>query len=89
MAVLDAGRIIADGTATQLKALVGTAYVEVLHRDGRTERVATDGSIADVRRALAGLDDAAVADWSVRHPTLDDAFLHLTGQPTVVTGDPR
>jgi ABC-2 type transport system ATP-binding protein len=89
VAVLDAGHVIADGTADQLKALVGSAYVEVLRRDGHVDRVPTNGSMADVRRILAGLDDTAVAEWSVRTPTLDDAFLHLTGHAAAVTsGDP-
>jgi ABC-2 type transport system ATP-binding protein len=89
VAVLDAGHVIADGTADELKALVGSAYVEVLRRDGHVDRVPTDGSMADVRRILAGLDDTAVAEWSVRTPTLDDAFLHLTGHGAVAvtTGD--
>jgi ABC-2 type transport system ATP-binding protein len=85
VAVLDAGHVIADGTADELKALVGSAYVEVLRRDGHVDRVPTDGSMADVRRILAGLDDTAVAEWSVRTPTLDDAFLHLTGHAVVAT----
>ena len=83
VAVLDAGHVIADGTADELKALVGSAYVEVLRRDGHVDRVPTDGSMADVRRILAGLDESAVAEWSVRTPTLDDAFLHLTGHSAV------
>lgn len=90
VAVLDAGRVIADGTAAELKALVGTAYVQVLRRDGSLDRVATDGTIGDVRRILAGIDESGVAEWSVRTPTLDDAFLHLTGhRAAVTTGDRR
>lgn len=81
VAVIDRGAVVADGTAAQLKAAVGRAHVELALADGGTERLATDGSVADVRRILGdverrGLD---VVHWQVRTPTLDDAFLALTG----------
>lgn len=81
VAVIDRGVVVADGTAAELKAAVGSAHVELALADGRTERLATDGTVGDVRRVLGeverrGLD---VVHWQVRTPTLDDAFLALTG----------
>jgi ABC-2 type transport system ATP-binding protein len=89
IAVLDGGRVVADGTAAQLKdafedvagRLGGRA---VQHdRDRRTVGVATDGSAAHVRALLDEVDPArlAVDRFAVHSATLDDAFLALTGHP--------
>jgi daunorubicin resistance ABC transporter ATP-binding subunit len=81
VAVLDRGRVIADGTAAELKRQVGAAHVELQLADGRTERIATDASVPDVRRILADVERRAlpVETWRVAVPTLDDVFLTLTG----------
>ncbi|WP_199422545.1 ATP-binding cassette domain-containing protein [Actinotalea solisilvae] len=83
VAVLDHGRVIAEGTAAALKRQVGEAHVELTLADGGRERVRTDGSVADVRRILADVEERllAVEHWEVRAPTLDDVFLTLTGAP--------
>lgn len=82
--VIDHGRVIAEGTAAQLKRTVGSAHVELVLRDGTVQRVGTDGSVADVHRILGDVAARAVdvAAWQVREPTLDDVFLSLTGAPT-------
>ena len=84
IAVIDHGRMIADGTAAELKASVGSAHVSLALRDGTRERIATDGSVPDVRRILSDVERRGVAvdTWEVRSPTLDDVFLTLTGRPT-------
>ncbi|MBO3085302.1 ATP-binding cassette domain-containing protein [Cellulomonas fengjieae] len=84
VAVIDHGRVIANGTAPELKRAVGSAHVELRLRDGREERVVTDGSVADVRRILGDIERRGVdvEHWEVRSPTLDDVFLTLTGRPT-------
>lgn len=86
VAVLDAGRIVAAGTAAELKSAVGGATIEVRDAHGElVDEVPTDGTVADVRRALDALDatEGAVA---LRRPTLDDVFLRLTaGAPTKET----
>ncbi len=84
VAVLDHGRVIAQGTAAELKRGVGAAHVELQLADGRTERVATDASVPDVRRILADVElrRLPVESWRVAVPTLDDVFLTLTGRPT-------
>ncbi|WP_347345388.1 ATP-binding cassette domain-containing protein [Microbacterium sp.] len=80
IAVLDDGRIVAVGTAAELKAHVGVDTLELHDDHGELLRaVPTDGTVGGVRRALDGLD-AAGADGivSLRRPTLDDVFLALT-----------
>jgi ABC-2 type transport system ATP-binding protein len=83
VAVLDRGRVIAEGPAAELKRRVGSAHVELTLADGTTERIETDASVADVRRILAGVEARAlpVDHWRVAVPTLDDVFLTLTGAP--------
>ncbi|MFS0702413.1 ATP-binding cassette domain-containing protein [Cellulomonas sp. 179-A 4D5 NHS] len=83
VAVLDRGRVIAEGPAAELKRRVGSAHVELTLADGTTERIETDASVADVRRILAGVEDRGlpVDHWRVAVPTLDDVFLTLTGAP--------
>lgn len=80
IAVLHDGRIGALGTPAELKARIGGDTVE-LHDDrgDLVREIATDGSIADLRRALDLLDaegrDGVV---TLRRPTLDDVFLAVT-----------
>jgi ABC-2 type transport system ATP-binding protein len=78
IAVLDRGRIVARGTAEELKARVGGAVMRLRFPDGRTEELATDGTAADVRRALERLDPGPSPEVSIHRPTLDDVFLSLT-----------
>ncbi len=91
IAVLDRGCVVAEGTAAELKRRVGSAHVELELADGRVERLATDGSVPDARRILAGVeaDGLPVAHWRLVTPTLDDVFLTLTGAhvPTGATAD--
>jgi len=92
VAVIDHGRIIAQGTAGELKAAVGSAHVELVLRDGTVERLATDGSVADVRRLLGDVEQRRldVAGWQVCTPTLDDVFLTLTtSRPALAGATPR
>ncbi|GMU40197.1 MAG: daunorubicin resistance protein DrrA family ABC transporter ATP-binding protein [Chloroflexota bacterium] len=114
--VIDHGRVIADGTADELKARTGgrvlsvqvdapealAAAEAVLAGFGTTPRVdaernevsvaAADGAstLAAVVRALdsAGV---AIADLSLRQPSLDDVFLALTGhaaEESTTAGEP-
>ncbi|MDR6867214.1 ABC-2 type transport system ATP-binding protein [Microbacterium resistens] len=85
IAVLDRGRVVALGTAAELKSRVGDESVEVVDGDGAVVRsVPTDGSVAGVRAALDAVS-AGGADGLVRlrQPTLDDVFLSLTSDNTV------
>ena len=80
IAVLDGGRVVATGTAAQLKARVGGDTVELHDEHGELLReVPTDGTVSDLRRALDVLDESgAEGVVTLRRPSLDDVFLALT-----------
>lgn len=84
IAVLNSGRIVALGTATELKARVGDESVEVRDADGTLRgHISTDGSVKAVRAALAELEAAGLEGTVVlRRPTLDDVFFALTDAPS-------
>lgn len=83
IAVLDHGAIVAEGTAAELKARVGGEVVAVHNEAGDVVReIPIDGTVAGLRAALATIDDRAGV--SLRSPSLDDAFLALTGRPTTI-----
>lgn len=103
--VIDHGKVIAEGTADQLKAAVGGERLEItvadgarlleavqvmvrigsgeatLDQHGRRITVPVTGGTQSLLAAVRGLDDASieVQDIGIRRPTLDDAFLSLTG----------
>jgi ABC-2 type transport system ATP-binding protein len=103
IAVIDHGRVIAEGTSDDLKEKVGGERLEVRVEDESDPQAAVsalsemaddapqvDGTTISVpmpqRRgviaeAVRRLDHAGVeiADVAVRRPTLDDAFISLTG----------
>ena len=77
--VLDGGRVVADGTPDALRRTVGGEVVQVHDAAGAvTQVVSTDGSAADVARVLGAL--APTARVTVRRPSMDEVFLHLTGE---------
>lgn len=80
IAVLHEGRIAALGTADELKARIGGDTVELHDAQGDLVReIATDGTVADLRRALDRLDEEGLDGVvSLRRPTLDDVFLAVT-----------
>jgi ABC-2 type transport system ATP-binding protein len=80
IAVLDGGRIVAVGTAAELKARVGGDTVELHDRRGDLlSEVPTDGTVTGLRRALDVLDESgAEGVVTLRRPSLDDVFLTLT-----------
>ncbi len=117
--VLNRGRIIASGTAAQLKARVGGRVAEIRLDDpaaapaaaralarrlslppeqirteagaGRLTVAAHDGmdSLATLLTAAAALaaDGITVGDLGLRQPSLDEAFLELTGVAASQPGD--
>ncbi len=84
IAVLDGGRIVATGTAAQLKARVGGDTVELHDEHGDLVReVPTDGTVSGLRAALDVLDESgAECVVTLRRPSLDDVFLTLTSPGT-------
>jgi ABC-2 type transport system ATP-binding protein len=102
IAVIDHGRVIAEGTSDELKARVGGERVEVRLRDhGEAGRAlealagarSDDGLVvvpgAAVAEAVRRLDEAGVDidDVAIRRPTLDDVFMELTGHAAEEDGD--
>ncbi len=105
ISVIDAGRVVAEGTSDELKALIGGDRIEVVVHDAAqlaaaAAVVARIGTAepeldADTRRVSAPVADRMAAltdtvrelqaagvvaeDIGLRRPTLDEAFLHLTG----------
>ena len=103
--VVDHGKVIARGTADQLKEQVGGERLEVtvtdpahlrpvadllgqigsgapdLDEPSRRVTVPVTGGTQSLLEAVRRFDDAAiiVEDIGIRRPTLDDAFLSLTG----------
>jgi len=81
IAVIDGGRVVATGTAEQLKAQVGGEVIEL--RDAKDEliqTIPTSGKLQDVRQALneLALRASHEARVSIRKPSMDDVFLALT-----------
>ncbi|WP_028610715.1 daunorubicin resistance protein DrrA family ABC transporter ATP-binding protein [Paenibacillus harenae] len=81
IAVIANGRIVASGTAQELKSRVGGEMIEL--RDANEEVItvrSTDGSIQDIRRTLNELAGKIPPETkiSLRKPTMDDVFIALT-----------
>jgi ABC-2 type transport system ATP-binding protein len=114
IAIIDQGRIVAEGTSTQLKSRVGSGSLRLRLLDGGQRPLAQEvlaralggtveldadplalstllGPRADSRdatrlvgQAMIKLADAGVrvADFSLGQPSLDEAFITLTGRTT-------
>lgn len=104
--ILDAGRVIATGTAEDLKRRMGFSYCQVtpLHpedlsrvaavlgeydgaevdADANTVSIPAPHGAATLSEVLRHLEELGVEliDISLRKPSLDEVFLHLTG-PTL------
>ncbi|MEU9107650.1 ATP-binding cassette domain-containing protein [Streptomyces xanthophaeus] len=101
IALMDGGRVAREGTADELKALVGADRIVVVLRDAArlaeaaallpdpavdegalTLSFPVEDRMAGLAQTLRALEGARIeaVDLSVRRPTLDEAFLHLTGR---------
>jgi ABC-2 type transport system ATP-binding protein len=81
--VLDHGRIVGEGTPSELKARVGTEVLVVTDRDGTPRpEIPIDGTVGGLRRVLDEIDGDQLATASLRSPSLDDVFFALTGTPS-------
>jgi daunorubicin resistance ABC transporter ATP-binding subunit len=87
IAVLDGGRIAAEGTSSELKSQVGGAVVELRGADDAVlAELPTDGSVHGLRAAVDELDQLPAsaiegARVAIRRPSLDDVFLAVTARP--------
>ncbi|MFJ4567478.1 ATP-binding cassette domain-containing protein [Streptomyces caelestis] len=109
ISVVDAGRVIAEGTADELKAETGGDRIDLVLRDAGqlgaaaavlplagvtvdTDRRLLSAPVTDRMEALSGvvraLQEAGIEaeDVALRRPTLDEVFLHLTGDDRRVKG---
>lgn len=102
--LIDHGRVIASGTAEELKRRVGASYCEVtpanpahlprvaealagldgvdLDADTTSVSVLARDGVATLGEVIRRIDAIGIelADISLRKPSLDEAFLHLTRQ---------
>lgn len=115
IAVIDHGRVIAQGTPAELKRQTGGQRLEIIpsdpadaekvravldpltvegsaahQRDGRVIVPVSGESVELLWQATTALREAglAVEDLALRQPTLDDAFLSLTGRAAVPAAEP-
>ncbi|MEU6683772.1 ATP-binding cassette domain-containing protein [Streptomyces sp. NPDC046832] len=102
ISVVDAGRVVAEGTADELKAATGGDRIDVVLRNAGelgaavallpltgvsvdADRRLLSAPVTDRMEALSGvvraLREAGIEaeDVALRRPTLDEVFLHLTG----------
>lgn len=85
IAVINRGRVVASGTADELKARVSGEVIEL--RNGNDEllrTIPTSGGIEDVRHKLNEIAHSFASDTriSIRKPSMDDVFLALTAKET-------
>ena len=106
IAVIAAGRVIAEGTPDELKSLAAGDRIDVILRaagdlvpaarllqarlrtdvrldqDSRELSVPVTDRLAALAEIIRSLQEEGITaeDIAVRRPTLDEAFLHLTGQ---------
>jgi len=69
----------------QLQAVLGEQFELSLLTEQKTISIAAPHDIADLTRVSAAVSDSAIAvdEVALRRPTLDDAFIALTGKPAV------
>jgi ABC-2 type transport system ATP-binding protein len=89
LAVIDHGRLIAEGTSGDLKASVGANALHVRLADP-SQRITANGlvarvlrDVAEASRVIASLSTGGVKirEFSLSSPSLDDVFFALTGRP--------
>lgn len=86
--VINGGRLVAEGTPTELKARIGGEVIELTNeREQWSRTLATTGSAQDIGRILNGLAASLPPDTQVtiRRPSMDDVFIALTHQPSEVS----
>ncbi|MCC7177487.1 MAG: ABC transporter ATP-binding protein [Acidobacteria bacterium] len=77
IAIVDRGRLLALGTLDELLAAHGGPAMLVVTTTDGERRVQTTDPLAELSRLAA---TTTVRDFHVERPTLEQVFLHLTGQ---------
>ncbi|HEX4435320.1 MAG TPA: ATP-binding cassette domain-containing protein [Solirubrobacteraceae bacterium] len=84
--------VAADSAALdELVALLDGEFQTTVAREQRTVSVPAPNEAADLARVAGVVRDSRIAvdELALRRPTLDDAFLALTGKPASATDDDR
>lgn len=99
IAVINHGRVVAEGTAAELKGEVGGDVIEIRDATGSLiDEVATDGTIQQLQAVIerTSIETSDAVHIGIRKPTMDDVFLALTTHPsatdttdTTVATDPE
>ena len=74
---VDAGRLLALGTVTELLQRHGGPPTLVVKANGEERRVQTEDPLAELNRAAA---TATIDSFQMERPTLEQVFLTLTGR---------
>jgi ABC-2 type transport system ATP-binding protein len=77
IAIVDAGRLLALGTLTQLLAEHGGPPTLVVQTGGEVRRLQTADPLGELNRIAA---TAAIDEFQMERPTLEQVFLRLTGR---------
>jgi len=79
--VIDHGKVIAEGTADELKSKVGVDTLTVMTTDKRTKSMPIKNGVRDIRRMLDEIEKegAEIESLDIQKPSLDDVFMKLTG----------
>jgi ABC-2 type transport system ATP-binding protein len=77
IAIVDAGKLLAMGTVTELLAAHGGSPTLVVSSGGHEQRLQTADPLGELNRAAAR---STIDSFHVERPTLEQVFLHLTGR---------
>ncbi len=77
IAIIDHGKVLAQGTVDSLIETHGGASILVFETGGETTRVETEDPLAELNRIANG---APIDRFHVERPSLEDVFLNLTGR---------
>ncbi len=88
IAIINEGRVVAEGSAAQLKSRLSGEVVEVRGTNGEVIReIATDGSVHGLKKAVDEIARSLPKDSrvSIRKPTMDDVFMNVTDKKMEVS----
>ncbi|QQZ09672.1 ATP-binding cassette domain-containing protein [Heyndrickxia vini] len=83
IAVIANGRVLAQGTAEELKSQIGGEVIEIRNeKDEVIHEYPTDGSIREFIQVLEHFSNVEAGEnrISIRKPSMDDVFIELTSQ---------